>query len=147
MSLAPDLTLAQVVKGAMYWYLHFNVKTAINALEQALEINSTDTRALIHYSWLMSESGLHVEALESGRRAVESDPFNNAAQQALGQAYYLNRNFEASLEAFHLAQINMAIGNEESALDGFEAAYEARGKGLFELPMGHNSTPSEITPI
>jgi TolB-like protein/Tfp pilus assembly protein PilF len=96
-SLAPDLTLAQVAKGGTYWYLDFDGRTAMQALEQALEINPSDTRALIHYSWLMSESGRHDRALESANRAVRSDPFNNAAQQALGQAHYLARDFEASL--------------------------------------------------
>lgn len=97
-SLAPDLTLAQIAKGGTYWYLDFDARTAIPALEQALKINPADTRALIHHSWLMSESGLKDKAIESARRAVQADPFNNAAQQALGQAYYLARDFQSSLE-------------------------------------------------
>jgi len=218
-SLAPDLVLAQVAKGGTYWYLDFDARTAINALEKALEISPADTRALIHHSWLMSESGLHDQALESASRAVRSDPFNNAAQQALGQAFYLARDFEASLEPlleavnldpgdpsfyvypawaysqlnrhqealslletavglsdgtpfhlaeygmtlafagrieeakailerlntmqgeisvspFHLAQVNMAIGNVEAALDGLEAAFKARDNGLFYISYG-----------
>jgi TolB-like protein len=218
-SLAPDLTLAQVAKGGTYWYLDFDAGTAIEALERALEINPADTRALIHYSWLMSESGFREQALESALRAVQADPFNNAAQQALGQAHYLARDFESSLapllesvnlnpgdpsfyvypawsysqlnrhqealalletavdlsngapfhlaeygmalafagkiqeaeailerleklqgaisvSAFHLAQIHMAIGNVEEALDGFEAAFEARDNGLFYIAHG-----------
>jgi adenylate cyclase len=218
-ALAPDLTLAQVAKGGTYWYLGFDARTAIQALERALEINPADLRALIHYSWLMSESGFREQALESGLRAVQSDPFNNAAQQALGQAYYLARDFESSLEPllesvnlnpgdpsfyvylawsytqlnrhqealalletavdlsngapfhlaeygmalafagknqeaeavleqletmqgaisvspFHFAQVHMALGNVEAALDGFEAAFEARDNGLFYIAHG-----------
>lgn len=218
-SLAPDLTLAQVAKGGTYWYLGFDAATAIQALENALEINPANTRALIHHSWLMSESGIHDKALHSAQRAVLADPFNNAAQQALGQAYYAARDFEASLEPFlkavklnpgdpsfyvypawaytqlgrfdealelletavklsggspfhlaeygmalafsgrreeaklvlrqlaeleedraaspfHFAQVNMALGNKEVALDRFEAAYEARDNGLFYIAYG-----------
>ena len=218
-TLAPELTVAQVAKGGTYWYLDFNAATAIKALEAALAINPGDTRALIHYSWLMSESGLHEQALESARSAVRADPFNNGAQQALGQAYYLARDFEASLEPFmeaielnpgdpsfyvypawaytqlgrtyeslelletavelsggspfhlaeygmalafagrreeakavleqlaglegahaaspfHFAQVHLALGNVGEALDGLEAAYEARDNGLFYISYG-----------
>jgi len=217
--LAPDLTVAQVAKGGTYWYLDFNASTAIRALEDALEINPADTRALIHHSWLMSESGMHDQALESARRAVRSDPFNNAAQQALGQVFYLARDFEAALipfleavnldpgdpgfyvypawaytqlgqydaalellesavklsgsssfhlaeygmtlafagrqeeaeaileqlaelegasaaSPFHFAQIHMALGNSDKALNGFEAAYDSRENGLFYIAFG-----------
>lgn len=215
-SLAPDLTMALVAKGGTYWYLDFDANTAIQALERALEINPSDLRALIHYSWLMSESGLFGQAIESAKRAIRTDPFNNAAQQALGQAYYLARDFQSSLEPlmesvnldpsdpsfyvyaawsnsqlnrheealslletaidlsggapfhlaeygmalafagktveaevvlaqlesmhtvspFHIAQINMALGNVEAAMDGFEAAYNARDNGLFYIAHG-----------
>ena len=217
--LAPDLTLAQVAKGGTYWYLDFNARTAIAALEDALEINPADTRALVHHSWLMSESGFIGPALESARRAVHADPFNNAAHQALGQAFYLARDFESALDPllnaveldpadpsfyiypawaltqlgqhdralellekavelsgglpfhlaeygmalafagrlqeaetvleqlaelegagaaspFHFAQVQMALGNVEAALDGFEAAYQARDNGLFYIAFG-----------
>jgi TolB-like protein/Flp pilus assembly protein TadD len=217
--LAPDLTLAQVAKGGTYWYLDFNASTAIAALEDALEINPADTRALIHHSWLMSESGIFDKALESAHRAVHADPFNNAAHQALGQAFYLARDFETALDPllkaveldpadpsfyiypawaltqlgehdralellgkavelsgglpfhlaeygmalafagrlqeaetvleqlaelegagaaspFHFAQVQMALGNVEAALDGFEAAYQARDNGLFYIAFG-----------
>jgi TolB-like protein/Flp pilus assembly protein TadD len=217
--LAPQLSLAQVAKGGTYWYLDFNARTAIDALEDALEINPADTRALIHHSWLTSESGSFDKALESARRAIRSDPFNNAAHQALGQAFYLARDFEAALgpflkaveldpadpsfyiypawaytqlgqheqalgllekavalagdlpfhlaeygmtlafagrrqdaeevldrlaglegagaaSPFHFAQVQMALGNVEPALEGFEAAYRARDNGLFYIAHG-----------
>lgn len=217
--LAPDLTLAQVAKGGTYWYLNFDAGTALRALEKALEINPGDMRALIHYSWLSSESGMHDQAVESARKAVLADPYSNGAQQSLGQALYLSRNFEAALEPFleavqldpgdpsfyvypawahtqlgqdqealallkkavslsggqpfhlaeygmtlafagrteqakavreqlaglegskaaspfHFAQIDMALGNVESALDGFDAAFEARDNGLFYIAYG-----------
>lgn len=217
--LAPDLTLAQVAKGGTYWYLDFDADTALDALEKALEINPGDTRALIHYSWLASESGLREEAIATSRKAVRTDPYSNAAQQSLGQALYLARDFEAALEPFmkaveldpddpsfyvypawantqigqhekaiallekavdlsggqpfhlaeygmtlafagrheqaeavlqqlvglegpkaaspfHMAQVNMALGNVKSALDGFEAAFDARDNGLFYIAYG-----------
>ena len=109
-SLAPDLTLAQVAKGGTYWYLDFDAGTAMQALEQALAINPSDTRALIHHSWLMSESGEFERAIESARNAVRSDPFNNAAQQALGQAYYLARDFESSLAPL-IESVNLDPGD------------------------------------
>ena len=45
---------------------------------------------------------------------------------------------DASLTAspFHFAQIDMALGNVEAALDGFEAALEARDNGLFYIAFG-----------
>ena len=167
----------------------------------------------------MSESGLHEPAWEAAHTAVRTDPFNNGAQQALGQAYYLARDFEASLapfmeaielnpgdpsfyvypawadtqlgrtaealelletavelsggspfhlaeygmalafagrreeaeavleqlaglegahaaSPFHFAQVHLALGNVEAALDGLEAAYEARDNGLFYISSG-----------
>ena len=55
-NLAPDLTMALVAKGGTYWYLDFDAQTAIEALERALEINPSDTRALIHHSWKRAKS-------------------------------------------------------------------------------------------
>ena len=37
---------------------------------------------------------------------------------------------------FHFAQIDMALGDVESALDGFDAAFEARDNGLFYIAYG-----------
>lgn len=218
-SLAPDLTLAQVAKGGTYWYLGFDSRTALLALEKALDINPGDTRALIHYSWLSSESGLHDQALASAKKAVMDDPFSNGAQQSLGQALYLARDFQASLaplleavsldqgdpsyyvyaawaytqlgrhqeaislmeaavdlsggspfhlaeygmalafagrreeaqaileklatlqgshsaSPFHFAQVHVALGNVDAALDSLEAAFEARDNGLFYIAHG-----------
>jgi TolB-like protein/Flp pilus assembly protein TadD len=218
-SLAPDLTLAQVAKGGTYWYLDFDAGTAMQALERALAINPSDTRALIHHSWIMSESGRFEASLRSARKGVRLDPFNNAIHQALGQALYLARDFEQALEPllkaveldpgdasfyvypawaytqlgrheealellqtavdlsggapfhlaeygmalafagqeqaaqgvlaqlaelqgpnaaspFHFAQVEMALGHVEAALDGFEAALEARDNGLFYIAFG-----------
>ena len=218
-SLDPELTLAQVAKGGTYWYLDFDARTAMQALEQALAINPSDTRALIHHSWIMSESGSFEASLRSARKGVQLDPFNNAIHQALGQALYLARDFEQALDPllkaveldpgdasfyvypawaytqlgrhrealelletavdlsdgapfhlaeygmalafagrlreaeavrerlaeldgssaaspFHFAQVDMALGNIEAALDGFEAAFEARDNGLFYIAYG-----------
>jgi adenylate cyclase len=147
-TLAPELTVAQVAKGGTYWYLDFNATTAIQALEAALAINPADTRALIHYSWLMSESGLHEQALEAAHTAVSADPFNNGAQQALGQAYYLARDFEASLKPFMEAiELNPGdpsfyvypawaytqLGRTDEALELLETAVELSDGAPFHL--------------
>lgn len=146
--LAPDLTLAQVAKGGTYWYLDFDAATATRALEKALAINPADTRALIHHSWLMSELGMQDQALESARRAVNSDPFNNAAQQALGQAFYLAREFEASLPPFleaiklnpgdpsfyvYPAWAHTQLGQHDAALELLETAVGLSGGSPFHL--------------
>jgi len=37
---------------------------------------------------------------------------------------------------FHFAQVNMALGNTDTALEGLEAAFEARDNGLFYIGYG-----------
>lgn len=37
---------------------------------------------------------------------------------------------------FHFAQVNTALGNTEAALEGYEAAFEARDNGLFYIGYG-----------
>ena len=41
-----------------------------------------------------------------------------------------------TVSPFHFAQVNMALGNREAALDGLEAAFAARDNGLFYIAHG-----------
>ena len=217
--IAPELSLSQVASAATHWYLDFDVGKATSALERAVEINPGDARAWILLAWRLSEVGQFEKAQAAAARAIELDPFSNAALQALGQTRYLARDFEGSLEPFlqavdidpsdpgfytypawaftqlgrhdeaiallekavelsegapfhlgeygmglalagrtaeagqvleqlvaqtgglstspfQIAQIQMALGNTEAALDGLERALEARDSGMFYLATG-----------
>jgi len=92
-----------VAKAGVHWYLDFDAQTAEQSLRRALELSPNLEAALIHFSWLMAELGQTEPALDAAQRAIVADPFITAAHQALGQAYFLNRELELARKPFNTA--------------------------------------------
>jgi len=79
------------------YYLNFDLATARLALEQALSINPSHLRSLVHYSWQLGEAGEFDAALKLAKRAISLDPLVAVVRTTLAQAYYLNGDFEIAL--------------------------------------------------
>ena len=99
-SLDPELPEGWVALAGVRYYLGFDFVASELALRRALSLNGHSVRALIHYSWQMGEAGRFAEALQSGREAVQIDPFSTVAQTTVGQAYYLNQDFESAIAEY-----------------------------------------------
>jgi TolB-like protein/tetratricopeptide (TPR) repeat protein len=99
-SIDPDLPEGWVALAGVRYYLGFDFVASELALQRALSLNGRSVRALIHYSWQLGEAGRFGEALQSGREAVQMDPLSSVAQTTVGQAYYLNQDFETAITEY-----------------------------------------------
>ena len=92
-------------------------KKALQRLETAVELSGSSPFHLAEYGMTLAFAGRRKEA-----------------EAVLEQLARLEGAKAAS--PFHFAQVHMALGNVEAALDGFEAALEARDNGLFYIALG-----------
>jgi TolB-like protein/Flp pilus assembly protein TadD len=79
------------------YYLDYDTVAADLALKRAVELNPSNVRANIHYSWLRGEAGELDAALELAEQALRLDPLSPMAHTTSSQAYYLSQEYESAL--------------------------------------------------
>jgi TolB-like protein/Flp pilus assembly protein TadD len=152
-SLDDALSEAWAAYAAVRYYLDYDVIGAKLALEQAVELNPSNARAMTHYSWLLGEEGSLEPALTWARRAVELDPLSPIVQTAPGQAYYLSGRFEDALveyrklleldpqgpsSHFYVAWALEQLGRYDEAIELHRKAIELSGsEPLFLAGLGY----------
>lgn len=94
--LDPSLSDAWTAFAAVRYYLDYDFMASSLALEKAIALNRSSGRALTHYSWQLGEAGNTAEALEWAERAITLDPLSPNVRTTTGQAYYLNRQYDAA---------------------------------------------------
>jgi serine/threonine-protein kinase len=120
-----QLAEAHVAMAGVQYYLEFNPKAARKALDRALELNPASVKGLLHSSWLLGESGRFEEAFERNRRALSLDPLSTVVTHALGQLYYLKREYEHAAVQYEKAR---ALDRSDPSLSHFLAlAHEQLG--------------------
>ena len=118
---------------------------------ESVNLDPGDPSFYVYPAWSYTQLDRHEEALGLLETAIDlSDgaPFH-LAEYGMALAFAGRKpEAEAVLEQlesmkgsiavspFHIAQVNMALGNREAALDGLEAAFEARDNGLFYIAYG-----------
>ncbi len=138
-----NLAEAHVALAGVQYYLDYNPRAALVSLKRALQLNPSSARALLHASWLLGESGRVEEALEFNRRALRLDPLSTVVNHAIGQVYFLNRDYERAIEAIRKAlELDrsdpslhhfLALALEQT--EQFEAAAKAHKRAI-ELSNG-----------
>jgi len=98
-----ELSAAHLARGSVYQYLELDAVAAEMELIQALKLNPGSTRALIAFSWLLSESGQFQKSIELAQRVATQEPMQPVAKNALGQAHYLARNFGEAKNSYQQA--------------------------------------------
>jgi TolB-like protein/tetratricopeptide (TPR) repeat protein len=127
-----ELAEAHVAMAGVGYYLEYDRAGAERQLRRALELNPGSVKALIHLSWLLGESGRFEEAIQVTVKAIEYDPLNTVAQHALGQVYFLARQFTQALDAYKKAlaldpgdpSLHFSVALAEGALGNLERALE-----------------------
>ena len=97
------LAEARVALAGVQYYLEFDLQQAESELRRALELNPGNHQALIHTSWMLGEAGRVEDAVAYTERAIELDPYAAVAHNALGQIYYLARDYDRSIAAYEKA--------------------------------------------
>lgn len=102
------------------------LRTAIEHLEQALEISPRDFEALTSISTLYRVAGRNQEALEALETALEVDPESSEALTALAGLYIDTGEPEKGIEA--LERVNRAEGSDERRARMLADAYQKAGR-------------------
>ncbi|MEJ2535243.1 MAG: tetratricopeptide repeat protein [Gammaproteobacteria bacterium] len=121
----PGLAEAWVARAGVQYYLDFDPPAAAVSLERALAINPSSVKALMHYSWMLGESGRFEKAFPINERALELDPLSTIVVNAMGQLYYLSRDFDGAVTYYGRA---MELDPTDPSMQYFLArALEQRG--------------------
>jgi len=140
-SLDDTLSEAWAAYAAVRYYLDYDVVGAKLALEKAVELNPSNARAMIHYSWLLGEEGSLEQALVWARRAVELDPLSPIVQTAPGQAYYLSGRFEDALVEYR----KLLELDPEGPSSHFYVAWALEQLGRYDEAIGLHRKAIELS--
>jgi len=148
-----QLAEAHVALGSVHYYLDFAPKAAEADYLKALQLNGNSVDTLVRLSWFYAESGRIDEAIEPTQHAVKLDPLSTVVRNALGQAYYLNREFDLAIQNFESAlsldqsdpslhyYLGLVIeqdGRHQEAISLFESAVElSESAPLYLSALGH----------
>jgi TolB-like protein/Tfp pilus assembly protein PilF len=138
LELDEKLAEAHVAMAGIVYYLEYDREGAEQQLRRALELNPGSVRALVHLSWLLGESGRTEEALEPTLKAIEHDPLSTVANHALGQVYFLAREFDLALDAYEKTldldvgdpSLHFSVAVAEGERGNLERALELDRKAL-----------------
>jgi len=83
---------------------------------------------LIYYSWMLGEIGRFEEAMVPAQRAQELDPFSARANIAVGEIYYLSRNYDEAIRAYS----KILDHNPNDPLAYYFLAWPYEQKGMFD---------------
>ncbi len=137
---------AHSVTGLINTYYYWNWKQAELSFKQALQINPNSAYIHIYYSFLLTCTGRHKEAIREAKRAQELDPLSSYINSYVGSAYYYSSQFDRAIEECQMvvsintnyyiahyylglafiekAMINESLGEHKKAVEEFVKAVE-----------------------
>ena len=123
-----QLAEAYSAVGSVAYQLEWDFLKAEKAFKTALELNPNNLRTLIYYSWMLGEIGRFEEAMVPAQRAQELDPFSARANIAVGEIYYLSRNYDEAIRAYS----KILDHNPNDPLAYYFLAWPYEQKGMFD---------------
>jgi adenylate cyclase len=98
LGISNTLAEAHYVTGLINTYYYWNWKKAELSFKQALQINPNSAYSHIYYSFLLTCTGRHKEAIREAKRAQELDPLSSYINSYVGSAYYYGSQFDRAIE-------------------------------------------------
>jgi tetratricopeptide (TPR) repeat protein len=151
------LAEAHYVTGLINTYYYWNWKKAELSFKQALQVNPNSAYSHIYYSFLLTCTGRHNEAIREAKRAQELDPLSSYINSYVGSAYYYGNQFDRAIEEcqmvisfnmkyyiahYHIgmaftskAMVNESLGENEKVVEELGKAVEEHEKAV-ELSDG-----------
>jgi serine/threonine-protein kinase len=117
----------------------WNWKAAERELKQAIELNPNSAINRMYYSWLLSNSEKHEEAIAEALHAQVLDPISSFINAFVGLAFFFLRQFDRAVEElqkvikmnpdsylahYHLGMVYTARSNIEGAIEEYKKALE-----------------------
>jgi serine/threonine-protein kinase len=133
------------------YYLNRDFAKALKVYEKFQELAPYDPSAHFYMAWAREQMGDYAQAIALHERAIELTNRAPLYVSALGYAYGIaGRNAEAQVildelgeleaeglaEPFHVAMVNIGLGNNEQAIDWLEKAFAARNSHMVYIKQG-----------
>jgi len=135
------LAEAHVALAGVHYYMDLNPKAAMKELERALDLNPGSVKALLHSSWLLGESGRFEQAFDYNRRALSLDPLSIVVNHAVGQLFYLGRDFENAVVEYRKA---LEMDRTDPSLH-FYLAWPLEQLGRYDEAIAHHRKAVELS--
>ena len=152
LGISNTLAEAHSVMGLINTYYYWNWKKAELCFKQALQISPNSAYIHIYYSFLLTCTGRHKEAINEAKRAQELDPLSSYISSFVGSAYYYGSQFGRAIEEcqmvisinpnypiahqylasayFENAMIKESLGEHEKAVEELEKTIEEMEKAV-----------------
>jgi adenylate cyclase len=98
LGISNNLAEAHAVMGLINTFYYWNWKKAELSFKQAIQLNPNSAYIHIYYSFLLSCTGRHKEAITEAKRAQELDPLSSYINSYVGSAYYYGSQFDRAIE-------------------------------------------------
>jgi len=149
-ALDPLSGVVRTTSGQAY-YLNRDFANAYKEYEKLLELAPDDPSSHFYMAWASEQMGDYEKAITLHERAIELSDRAPLYVSALGYAYGLagsnsdalvildeliEREAEGLAEPFHVAMVNIGLGNKEQAIDWLEKAFEARSSHMLYIKQG-----------
>jgi serine/threonine-protein kinase len=130
---------AHGVLGFIHTIHDWDWKAADKKLKQALELSPNSAINRMYYSWLLSNTEKHEEAIVEAMRAQELDPVSSFINAFVGLAFFFPGQFDRAVEElqkvikmnpssylarYHLGMVYSAQVNRDGAIAEYEKAVE-----------------------
>jgi TolB-like protein/Flp pilus assembly protein TadD len=135
------LAEAHVALAGVHYYMELNPKAAKRGLERALDLNPASVKALLHSSWLLGESGQFEQAHEHNRRALSLDPLSIVVNHAVGQLFYLGRDYQSAVVEYRKV---LDMDRTDPSLH-FYLAWPLEQLGRYEEAITHHKKAVELS--
>jgi adenylate cyclase len=97
-----SLAEAYSILGNINTFYQWNWKEAEMNFKHALQINPNSSLTHIYYSFLLTCTGRHEEAISEARRAQELDPLSSYINTEVALAYSYNGKLDRAIEEYHM---------------------------------------------
>ena len=99
-----DNTLAEAysILGHINTFYYWNWKEAERNFKHALQINPNSSLIHIYYSFLLTCTGRHEEAISEAKRAQELDPLSSYINTELALAYSYDGQYDKAIEEYQM---------------------------------------------
>ncbi|MFC1540095.1 protein kinase [Gemmatimonadota bacterium] len=141
LAIDPSLAEAHAVMGFILSTYDWDWEAAENAFKQALQLNPNSALTHIYYSFMLTVTKRHTEAIAEARRARELDPLSEFINDHLGNALYYAGQFDESMEEL-LAVLNLDPNN---FLAHLHLGSTMRAKGMIEKSIEEYGRAVELS--
>jgi TolB-like protein/Tfp pilus assembly protein PilF len=100
-----DSTLAEAysILGSINTYYYWDWKEAERNFKQALQLNPNSILAHIYYSFLLTFTDRHENAIYEAKRAQELDPLSPFINTHVGVAFYYTGQYDRAIEEYRMS--------------------------------------------